>query len=31
MTTMKKNEFLNQLREELEERNVPDAADILEE
>lgn len=28
---MKKNEFLNQLREELEKRNVPDAADILEE
>lgn len=28
---MKKNEFLNQLREELEKRNVADTADILEE
>lgn len=28
---MKKTEFLNKLREELEKRNVADAADILEE
>ena len=28
---MKKAEFLNKLREELEKRNVADAADILEE